>query len=63
MRSDLWGWFNRYAAQAIREGHPLKIRMPQVYDLGWDALRAERHDDALAYFNEGLMIITYSFKI
>lgn len=56
MQSDLWGWFNRYAAQAALEGHPLKIRMPQLYDLGWEALRAEKPEEALGYFEEGLRI-------
>jgi hypothetical protein len=56
MRSDLWGWFNRYAAEAMLEGHPLKQKMPHLYDLGWEALRAEKPDEALGYFEEGLRI-------
>lgn len=54
MQSDLWGWFNRYAAEAIIEGHPLKQKMPYLYDLGWEALRAEKPEEALGYFEEGL---------
>lgn len=56
MRTDLWAWFNRYAAQAYLEGHPLKQRMIRVYDMGWEALRAERSEDALRHFAEGLDI-------
>jgi hypothetical protein len=58
MRSDLWGWFNRYAVEAIMEGHPLKLKMPQLYDLGWEALRAEKPEEALGHFEEGLRIAT-----
>lgn len=56
MRTDLWGWFNRYAAQAFLEGNQFKQRMVQVYDMGWESLRAERPDDALKNFAEGLRI-------
>jgi tetratricopeptide (TPR) repeat protein len=56
MRSDLWGWFNRYAAEAFLEGHPLKQKMPHLYDLGWEALRAEKPEEALGHFEEGLRI-------
>jgi tetratricopeptide (TPR) repeat protein len=56
MRTDLWGWFNRYAAQAYLEAHPLKQAMVQVYDMGWQALRAERPEDALGHFAEGFEI-------
>ncbi len=53
MQADLWGWFNRYAAQAHIEGNPLKQRLVVVYDQGWEALRAEESERALALFNEG----------
>lgn len=56
MHADLWGWFNRYVASAAISGNPLKLRMPQVYDQGWEALRAEEGQRALALFQEGLEI-------
>jgi len=56
MHADLWGWFNRYTTQAFMEGNPLKQRLALVYDQGWEALRAEESERALALFQEGLDI-------
>ncbi|MEL6310031.1 MAG: hypothetical protein AAFR81_08615 [Chloroflexota bacterium] len=56
MRTDLWGWFNRFAAQAIISGDPLRQQMTLLYDKGWESLRAEKHDNALDYFETALQI-------
>lgn len=56
MRTDLWGWFNRFAAQAIISGDPLRQQMTLLYDRGWESLRAEKHDEALDYFESALRI-------
>ncbi len=56
MRTDLWGWFNRFAVQANLEGNLQKQRMVYLYDKGWQSLRAEKHSVALNYFEEGLQL-------
>lgn len=53
MRTDLWGWFNRFAMQASIEGNLQKQHLVYLYDKGWQSLRAEKHAEALNYFEEG----------
>ncbi len=56
MRIDLWEWFNRFATHAYLENNSDKQRIVQLYDLGWEALRAEKHQQALDYFENGLQL-------
>jgi len=54
MRTDLWGWFNRFAAQAFGSGNIQHQQLVRLYDKGWQALRAEKHELAFNTFEEGL---------
>ena len=56
MHVDLWGWFNEERRRAIMGGNSLKYQMTQHYYNGWDAMRAERGDEAVSHFMMGLDI-------
>ena len=52
MEADLWGWFFK----EHRTASPIKHQMIEHYDKGWDAMRAERGDEAVGEFTMGLEI-------
>lgn len=57
MQADLWGWFNRYAAQANLEGNPLKQRLVQVYFEAQQMLRVlGSAEPAIKLYEEGVQM-------
>jgi len=59
MQTDLWTWFNNYAAQASAEGHPLKQRLVQIY---FEADTMQRFlgstEQAIKLYEEGKQLAT-----
>lgn len=59
MQADLWGWFYAEQRRARRENDPHRAKLPDLYDSGWNAMREERGQEALSYFQEALQIARY----
>lgn len=52
MDVDLWGWFDRFYWDALRNGDSERLRMVQLYHAAWDHMEGDPKQ-AIAYLEQG----------
>lgn len=56
MYIDPWQWFRDFQWQAIRDGNQRNLRLPAIYQQGWEYLESAQYDESIRVFKEGLDI-------
>ena len=54
MYIDSWRWYQDFQWQAIREGNREHMRLPQLYQTGWQYLEAAQYDQSIGIFKQGI---------
>ena len=54
MYIDPWQWYRDFQLQALRTGNTSHLRLPQVYQRGWNHLENARYDESIQVFSEGV---------